>query len=438
MRDRKQATKPLEPAPAGPRAVWLKEGRLVVTQGPDTGRRFLLRAPGARVGKDEDNDLVLKDETVSGRHLTVEETEHGFLVRDEASTNGTFVDRTRIREAYLTPGCTIQLGGTALRFEPPTERVQIQPSARDRFGDLHGESARMRQVFGILEKVAPTDATVLITGETGTGKEVVARSLHAGSRRAAHPFVVFDCSAIARELLESALLGHREGAFTGAVKDRQGVFVAASSGTLFIDEIGELPLDLQPKLLRALEQREVVPLGTDSPRKVDVRVLAATHRDLRAMVREGAFRQDLFYRLSVIEVRIPPLRERREDVPLLARRFVAAAGRAPDSVTPAALDALMARPWEGNVRELKNLIERALVFAGDDPVDVAHLAGTEPPTSAGDGLLSGEKSLAEVEAEVILATLQRTKWNKTRAAQILGITRQTLLDKVNRYKIEKP
>ena len=423
---------------AAERAVRIKEGHLAVVEGPDRGRRFVFKSPGVRVGKSRDNDIVLTDDTVSKHHLSIEDTPWGFLLRDLKSTNGTFLEKNRIREAFLTPGCSIKLGDTTLRFEPPGERIQIPASKEEQFGRVRGKSLKIREIFGVLERVAPTDSTVLIFGETGTGKEVVAQSVHDKSPRAKKPYVVFDCSSVARELMESALFGHREGAFTGATSARKGAFLSADGGTIFIDEIGELPSDLQPKLLRVLEKREVQSLGTDAPQRIDVRVIAATHRNLREMVREGGFRQDLYYRLSVFELSLPSLRERTEDIPVLVSHFLEIAERKDAVLTPEALAKLAAHRWEGNVRELKNVIERALVYAGDGAIEPGHLSldgGDGPPLSGRKDILSGEKSLEEVEAQVIQATLNKTSWNKTQAAKILGITRRTLLDKIARYNL---
>lgn len=421
-------------------AMSFEEGHLAVLEGPDRGRRFTLRAPGAQIGASRDNDIVLGDDAISKQHLFLELTPQGVLLKDLGSTNGTFLDRVRVQSAFVPPGGRIRAGHTVLVLESSSGPIQAQVSTREEFGGMLGKSNRMRQVFGLLEMVAPTDSTVLILGETGTGKEVVARAVHAESRRSARPFVVFDCSAVSGELIESTLFGHQEGAFTGASSRRKGTFLTADGGTVFIDEIGELPSELQPKLLRVLERREVQPLGSDRAIDCDVRVLAATHRNLRAMVREGTFRQDLFYRLSVIEVPLPALRERPEDIPLLVNYFVSLLGGAGRVVTPAAMTALALHRWEGNVRELKNVIERALVFAGNAPLSPAHFAfdcgsGGGPP--AASDLLSGRKTLEEVEIEVLRATLERTGWNKSETARILGISRRALLDKIARHGIRR-
>ena len=426
-------TLPVETASKPRPSLWLKQGRILVVDGPDRGRTLTFNPPRARIGTMDDNDLVLSDRTVSKHHVQIEEHPDGYLVRDLGSRNGSFMNGARIREAFFAPGSTVQLGNTVLRFEPPAEKASLSVSARSAFGEIQGAGPKIREVFGLLEKVAPSDLSVLILGETGTGKEVVARSIHQESRRRARPFVVFDCSAVSRELIDSALFGHQQGAFTGATAQRKGAFLSAEGGTLFIDEIGELPLDLQPKLLGALERQEVQPLGSDRPAKVDVRVIAATHRDLGRMVDEGTFRRDLMYRLSVVSVRLPPLRERPEDIPVLVKHFLALAGAAGHAVTASALALLVRAPWPGNVRELRNAIDRALVLAGAAAIDEEHLdvSTRAPVTNA-----PGDRKLEEVEAEAIRSTLIKTSWNKSKAARILGIARGTLQEKLDRYGIK--
>ncbi|MBI4864139.1 MAG: sigma 54-dependent Fis family transcriptional regulator [Candidatus Riflebacteria bacterium] len=420
-------------------ALWLRDGVIIVVDGPDRGRRFVFNPPLARIGTREDNDLVLTDRTVSKYHVAIEEQPEGYLVRDVGSRNGTFVNNSRVREVFLTPGSTIVVGKTVLRFEPPAERVELTPSARDSFGEIRGVSPRIREIFGLLEKVAPSDLPVLITGDTGSGKEVVARSIHQESRRAAKPFVVFDCSALSRDLVDSALFGHQEGAFTGATGKRKGAFLTAAGGTLFIDEIGELALELQPKLLRVLERREIQPLGSDQMAKVDVRVLAATHRDLAQMVAEKSFRHDLLYRLSVVKVRLPPLRERLEDIPILVSHFLEQAGAPGHPIVPLAMDRLIRASWPGNARELKNVLDRALVMAGEAPIDLQHLdlPPESPAVLPSDAGSAGDRKLEEIEAEAIRVTLAKTSWNKSQTARILGIGRNTLLEKIAKYSIKR-
>jgi transcriptional regulator with AAA-type ATPase domain len=269
------------------------------------------------IGAMEDNDLVIRDETVSRYHCKIVQEDTGYVLVDLRSTNGTFVNKVRIREAYLRPGCTMAVGQQQLKFNAREEQVEIVPSDADRCGSLIGRNARMREIYAIIEKISPTNTTVVIEGETGTGKEVVAQSIHDLSPRVKGPLIIFDCGAVPPNLIESELFGHEKGSFTGAVMTRQGLFELADGGTLFLDELGELPLDLQPKLLRAVRR-----VGASKSIKVDVRIIAATNRNLETEVREGRFRQDLFYRLSVVRLHLPALRQRPDDIPLLISHFL--------------------------------------------------------------------------------------------------------------------
>jgi transcriptional regulator with GAF, ATPase, and Fis domain len=350
------------------------------------------------VGAMDDNDLALEDDTVSRNHCKIWHEGDHYMITDLASTNGTFVNRVRIREAYLRPDSSITLGKTELRFAPVDERVRIVPSDKQRFGEIIGRNAKVRELYTILEKIAPTDATVIIEGETGTGKEVAARTIHQESRRREGPFIVFDCSSVPENLIESELFGHEKGAFTGAIQTRQGIFEMANGGTVFLDELGELALEMQPKLLRVLEQREVKRVGGARTQKVDVRIIAATNRKLEEEVRQGRFREDLFYRLSVVRVMLPPLRDRREDIPLLVRHFLKSShfNRGRDGerkvaqISRDAMDRLHEYAWPGNVRELHNVVERAVSFADTDTVEVRdlpdHVAAHRDHWSASEAL----------------------------------------------------
>jgi DNA-binding NtrC family response regulator len=361
-----------------------------------------------RIGAMADNDLVLSDDTVSRYHCKIVQENHSYVLVDLGSTNGTFINRVRIREGYLRPDVPIHIGRTELRFHAGDERVDIVPSKKERLGELIGRHARMRELYAIVEKIAPTATTVVIEGETGTGKEVVAHTLHKLSPRARQPFVVFDCSAVPANLVESELFGHEKGSFTGALMARQGLFELAHGGTLFLDELGELSLDLQPKLLRALEQREIRRVGSGHSFKVDVRVLAATNRNLEEEVRAGRFRQDLFYRLSVVRLVLPPLRERGDDVALLAHHFLrtlpANQGEGDRQrvreLSAEALARLTAYRWPGNVRELHNAIERAVSFAAGDvllPEDLPEPLSGRPSLAHPDpGPVTDRSSTARV------------------------------------------
>ena len=299
----------------------LRRAMLKVKAGPDQGMQIQVARSRITIGRSGVNDMTLSDTSVSGTHIELVLGDKGVVVHDLDSTNGTMVNGVRVREAYVEPGSVISIGKTDVEIVAADE-VEIPLYRDDNFAALWGASASMREVFAVLEKVAPTDMNVLVGGETGTGKELVARALHDESQRSDKPFVVLDCGALPRELAEAAILGHKKGSFTGAITDRAGAFEDADGGTLFLDEIGELPLELQPKLLRVLDRREVQRIGESTVRKVDVRVVAATHRDLRKMVGQGQFREDLYFRVSVMSVDLPPLRDRGEDVVLLAEKFI--------------------------------------------------------------------------------------------------------------------
>jgi transcriptional regulator with GAF, ATPase, and Fis domain len=337
---------------------------LTVIGGANRGQSLDVALPTVRIGSAPANDLVLGDDTVSAHHCEIVCRDGRFVLRDLGSTNGTSVDGVFVLEAYVTHGARIGLGETQLLFEGQRAFEAVAQSRSSSFGELIGASELMRSVFGVLERVAPTDLSLLLTGETGTGKDLAARATHEKSARAGGPFVVVDCGALAKNLVEAQLFGHERGAFTGAERSRKGAFERGHGGTVFLDEIGELPLDLQPKLLRVLERREVEPLGAADPIPVDVRVLAATHRDLSAMVERGEFRDDLYFRLGEVIVELPPLRDRRDDLPALASHLL---GREPrGSALSLARDAhswLAERAWPGNVRELRNVIRKAAVFA---------------------------------------------------------------------------
>jgi DNA-binding NtrC family response regulator len=414
----------------------LKKVRFTVTAGKDKSKEMVLEKPVVSIGTLEENDLVLRDMTVSRRHAEVEELAGRYVLRDLASTNGTFLDGVRIREGYLSAGSIIRLGQTEMVFSPLEERIENLRSSADRFGELIGASSPMREVFGILERIAPTDITVLIQGETGTGKELAARAIHEHSRRAGGPFMVFDCGAVSPNLIESELFGHEKGAFTDAVRTRQGAFELADGGTLFLDEIGELLPVLQPKLLRALDQREVKRVGAELAIRVNVRVIAATNRDLEGEVKAGRFREDLFFRLSVVHLSLPPLRKRREDIESIAGHLLggisADVGKKIEGLSPEALEALTAYPWPGNVRELRNVLGRAAALCDGGRIETKDLFLTQAKKTETLSTLSG-KTLEEIEKAAIHATLRSLGGNKTEAAKALGIAYSTLYEKMKKY-----
>ena len=398
---------------ATPATVNLRRCKLVVIKGAQRGTEFVVSGDVFRVGKAPENDLVLADETVSRVHFEIARDAKGYLVRDMKSTNGTFLDGAEVKEAYLRAGSVIGLGACELKFTPFEERIEILPSEKESLGEMVGKSAAMREIFGLIEKIAPTDATVLIEGETGTGKDMIARTLHQLSPRHAAPFIVVDCGAVAGTLIESELFGHEKGSFTGAVAARQGAFELASGGTVFLDELGELSLDLQPKLLRVLEQRELRRVGGTKTIKVDLRVIAATRKDLRSEVEKGKFREDLYFRLNVVPITAPSLRERREDIPLLIDSMLAKLGTSTAGVSGVELSeatraALMAHDWPGNVRELRNVIERALALGADPGMLVAPL---DVRAGADSGRTAHLRDGAEFEAGLSFRDTKE-KWNE--------------------------
>ncbi|MFQ6093015.1 MAG: sigma-54 interaction domain-containing protein, partial [bacterium] len=305
------------------------------------------------------------------------------------------------------------------------------------FDDIIGRSKSMQAVFGLVSKVLDSDTSVLVEGESGTGKELIAKTIHYNGKRKGRPFVPVNCSAIPETLLESELFGHKKGSFTGAVQDKKGLFEVADSGTLFLDEIGDITLPMQAKLLRVLQEREIRRIGETSSRNVDVRIIAATNKNLVEEIKAGRFREDLYYRLNVINILMPPLRERRKDIPLLAHHFLKKhaklAGKRIKGFSSAALDHLVGYNWPGNVRELENTIERAVVLAQGELVEADDLFSAKPPPT--DVLETGI-SLKECERRLIEKTLREAEGNKTRAARILGISLRTLHNKLKEWEDE--
>jgi transcriptional regulator with GAF, ATPase, and Fis domain len=433
----------------------LKRARLVVVEGPDRGRELVIDRERVTIGRSVICDLVLADPSVSGTHSELIVTEKGNVVRDLDSTNGTFVSEVRVREAFVVPGSVLRIGQTLLRFDAHEGLVEIELSRNERFHDLSGSSVRMREIFAVLEKVAPSDLTVLVRGETGTGKELVARAVHRGSPRARMPLVVQDCSAIPGNLIEDTLFGHERGAFTGAHDRHKGSFEQADGGTIFLDEIGELDMQLQPKLLRVLETREIKRVGGDRTVPVNVRVIAATNRDLRKMVNEGTFREDLYYRLSVVQVEMPALRERTEDIPVLVESMLEdiARRRFPNetkkfTLTAEAMARMLAYPWPGNVRELKNTVDRAASLSDGTELSVRDLTPllqkTPPvalPGGAVDRFIENDVPFKEAKQRVLDAfegaylkvLLDKHAHNVSRSAKAAGLTRYHLRELAKRH-----
>ena len=416
-----------------------ERARVAVTRGPDAG--LVVEAAGCtlRVGTAHDSDVVLSDDTVSRRHCEIELTEHGFKVRDVGSTNGIRSGGLRVIEVESAEITELSLGETTLTVTPLSQTESRDRAKAHRFGALLGASPKMRELFAELERLAKTSLSVLIEGETGTGKELAAESLHRNSDRSDGPFVVFDCSAVAPTLVESELFGHERGAFTGAATARSGVFEEADGGTLFLDEIGELPKDLQPKLLRALEKREVKRLGGRRAEPVNVRIVTATNRNLPAEIRADSFRQDLYYRIAGARVHLPPLRERMEDLPMLIDHFLAldAPKLSRDMIAPPVWEMFSAHRWPGNVRELRNAVQR-LVVAPELALHLSEeqLSAPRPPVTAPalEPLRDARRNASEAfERAYLRALLERTQGNISRAAAIAEVSRQMVQKLLRKY-----
>jgi len=412
------------------------------------GPRVAVGARPVVVGAHASCDLVLHDPQVSRRHAEIAIVPDGIRIKDLGSTNGTWWQGSKVGEVVVPAGATIQFGGTPVRISA-ADAPSLPPSDRDRFGTMAGKSVAMRELFAVLEMASPTDATVLIEGESGTGKELAARAIHEASNRAKGPFVVVDCSAIAESLVDAHLFGHVKGAFTGADRDRKGAFVEASGGTLFLDELGELPLAAQAKLLRVLEAQTVQAVGADRPVTVDTRVVAATHRDLARMVAAKEFRFDLFYRLAVVHVALPPLRERLEDLPHLIETFYKRRAIEPGPIEGDNLERLRRHAWPGNVRELRNVLERAWALSGPnagfrdlrlwlDP-NPAQTSATEVVDTSLPFKDAKERWNDQFERRYVALVFADNANNVTRAAEHAGLSRRHFRELLYKHAIvERP
>ncbi|WP_437634083.1 sigma 54-interacting transcriptional regulator [Sorangium sp. So ce854] len=424
---------------ARPGEVAFSRFRVQVQLGPDQGASHVADVPELVIGTARGNQLVLTDQAVSRHHCVISVTPQGFLLRDLGSTNGTRVAGVRVESAYLDPGMVIGVGQSTLRFDVLPDEIREPLGDEALSGRALGQSNAMRRIFAMLPRVAASDSTVLLEGETGTGKGLLAELIHQQSRRASGPFVVIDCGAIPPTLIEAELFGHAKGAFTGAQQARAGAFEAARGGTVLLDEIGELRPVLQPKLLRALEERMIRRVGSLEPVRLDVRVIAATNRDLRQEVNRGNFRSDLFYRLNVVRIRMPSLRERPEDIPLLVAHFYR---QFADGANPPLdlVEMLSRHEWPGNVRELRGAIERA-VLLGDPAL---HREGAEGDAPA-DVLRADDLSLSFREAKervialweraYVQALIRENNGNLSRAARAARMDRNYLRELLRRHRV---
>jgi len=453
--------------------------KLVILAGARCGETVSIDSPTTSIGRDARNDLNIPDHLMSRRHCVVELSDHQCTLRDVGSANGTYVNGMPVRERVLAHGDRVRVGDSVLLFlagggdapaadaeahdvvDDRTQRIAPREASRRaaepppgspdaivaevlagrmtlHSHDMVGDSGPMRAVYECIRKVAPRDSTVLITGETGTGKELAARAVHQNSPRAARPFVAVNCAALTENLLESELFGHEKGAFTGAFALKKGKFEVAEGGTIFLDEIGELAPALQAKLLRALQHHEFERVGGTRTIKMNVRLIAATNQDLKAAVTAGRFRQDLWYRLNVVGLEMPSLRERRADIPMLAAHFAAKYGRGRAiEISSDAIDAMRAYEWPGNVRELENAVERAVVLGCADKIVADDLPAAVLQSSTAlprDGA-AYHRAVLDVKRRLILDAIDRSGGNYTAAARLLGINPTYLHRLVNNLQL---
>jgi two-component system, NtrC family, response regulator GlrR len=389
------------------------------------------------IGTHESNDFRLGDPKVSRFHCEILLEGPEARIRDLGSRNGTVVDGVRVADAFLRSGSLIKLGSVTVRFDLLEQVRRLPISSRRSFHGVVAESTAMRAALAIIERAAASEMTVLLEGETGTGKGKVAEAIHRGSSRSKKPFIVVDCGAIPGNLLESELYGHEKSSFTGASERRIGAFEEASGGTIFLDEIGELPVEQQPKLLRALESKEVRRVGSNTHQKVDVRIVAATNRDLRREVNEGRFRADLYFRLAVLRIPLPPLRERTEDLPVLAKELLRSMGAADEAVaalcTPELFASLARGAWPGNARELRNHLERCLAFDEALPVGEQRVVSSTIDASV-PYAEARRRALDAFEQAYVKDLLARHGGKVVQAAAAAGIDRVYLYKLLKRHR----
>ncbi len=416
-----------------------------VVEGPDTGMEAVADSETISVGTASNNDLVLTDPTVSRYHMELKCMDGQILVEDLESTNGTIVGNVALERGRLRPGASLQIGQTVLEVIEG-DVLSLETLEDDSFFGLYGRSQQMRRLMAKTKRAAPTDLSILLRGETGTGKEVIARSIHRASKRSDGPFEVVDCASLTPTLVASELFGHEKGAFTGATNTHVGAFERAQNGTLFLDEIGELESNLQAALLGALERRTIRRVGGSQSIDVNVRVLAATHRDLRAEVNARSFREDLYYRLAVFRIEVPPLRHRPEDIPGLIQLFLRQSGCEEEPskmVPPQTMERIMRHRWPGNVRELRNFVD-VLFALGEEPLlDDGPKTPTEAPDGSSDDVFAGlfEKNFSEArslvlsrfEQQYLERLLSRSGSNLSQAARTAGINRRYLFELCRRH-----
>jgi len=420
----------------GAERLQVRVALLRVADGPDRGAELEVHADPVVLGGHENADLRLTDPTVSSRHAEIVLTAAGFLLRDLGSKNGTYANGLRVDRIYLTPGATVRLGHSTLEVADAGHVQEYELSAVRRFGRLVGASLPMRRLYATLDSVAPTELTVLLEGETGTGKGLVAEEIHRHSARSDGPLQVLDCGAIPPELIESQLFGHERGAFTGAVSTQPGLAELAHGGTLFLDEVGDLPLELQPKLLRLIEGRQFARVGDPRLRTVDVRFIAATNVQLDQSVARGRFRQDLFYRLAVVRLRVPALRERIEDLPALVEHLARAVSPGTELDIGGLVPLLCNHHWPGNVRELRNVVERLTLLPPSEA-----LPTPVRPRSAEANLFdyheARERALDQFERLFVVSLVQQTGGNITRAAELAGVSRRYITRLMAKHGLDR-
>lgn len=453
--------------------LFLPRIKVEVLEGPDKGRSVVVDKGHLSVGKSQDNDLILTDRTVSSQHLVVQRWIHEstsalhhirrinqsgkpgvYILRDQGSTNGTWVRGVRVREVFLAPDLQVKAGNTWLRFSTEEETLHVTPSREHKLEGMLGATPEMLHMFGVAKRIAQTSNAVLILGETGTGKEGLARAIHNQSSRKDKPFVIIDCAALAPNLVEAELFGFKKGAFTGATTNRKGLLEEANGGTIFLDEIGDFPKSQQPLLLRALESGTIRPVGDNQYKSIDVRVVAATHRNLREEIEAGAFRSDLYYRLATIELEVPPLRERKNDIPLLVEYFLETFQKENkntvlEGLEECVLQILKRYRWPGNVRELRNVIHGAAskrytgkIQALDLPSWLQKSTHSPQTTEANTQPLhiyseERKRVLDQFEREYFSRLLKEHDNNISQAARTANVTRKVIHNAINKHQLRK-